>query len=311
LVASDFELSWHRSYLLFYERKVIVSPTLTAAQLDQRARLLDRLRALPPVVVAFSGGVDSAVVAQAAFLAQGERAWAVTADSPSVPRAEIAGAIALAQHIGIRHRVLATAELADPAYVANDGARCYFCKRELYGRLSAVLAELGASVIVSGANADDAGDYRPGLRAAAEAAVVHPLQEVGCTKADVRVLAQAWHLPVWDKPAGPCLASRLAPGVQVTAERLAQVEAAETYLRRQGVRDCRVRLHEGDLARVEVPLADLLALAQPAARHELVTHLQQLGFRYVTLDLAGLRSGSMNDLVPLETRRLFLAETPP
>ena len=166
--------------------------------------------------MAFSGGIDSTVVAQAAHLALGDRAVAVTADSPSVPRAEIADARRLAEHIGIRHLVVATEEFADPDYVRNDGSRCYFCKSELYSRIETLLPELGVSVICSGANLDDQGDYRPGLKAAAEQRVRHPLQEAGFTKADVRALALAWGLPTWDKPASPCLSSRLAPGVEVT-----------------------------------------------------------------------------------------------
>jgi len=160
-------------------------------------------------------------------------------------------------------------------------------------------------VICSGANLDDRGDYRPGLKAAAEHAVRHPLQEAGFTKADVRALARAWGLPTWDKPASPCLSSRLAPGVQVTPERTNRVEAAELYLRSLGLRECRVRLHEGELARVEVPAAELARLADPVHREGLVRRLKELGFQYVTLDLEGFRSGSLNALVSLENKRLF------
>src|SRR5579884_4481084 len=204
---------------------------LTPDRLAQRERLLEILRALGRVAVAFSGGIDSTVVAQAAQLALGDRAVAVTADSPSVPRAEIEEARRLAQRIGIRHQVVATAEFNNANYVRNDGSRCYFCKSELYSRLETLLPELGVSVICSGANLDDAGDYRPGLKAAAEHGIRHPLQEAGFTKADVRALALAWDLPTWDKPASPCLSSRLAPGVEVTRERTGRIEAAEVYLR--------------------------------------------------------------------------------
>jgi uncharacterized protein len=276
----------------------------------KRDRLLEVLRGLGSAVVAFSGGIDSTVVAKAAHLALGARAVAVTADSPSVPRAEVAEARRLAEQIGIRHRVVQTEEFADPDYVRNDGSRCYFCKSELYSRIESLLPELGTEVICSGANLDDQGDYRPGLKAAAEHRVRHPLQEAGFTKADVRALALAWGLPTWDKPASPCLSSRLAPGVEVSRERTARVEAAEEYLHGLGYRECRVRLHEGELARVEVPAAELGRLLDPAVREGLVQRLRELGFRFVTLDLEGFRSGSLNTLVSLEHKRLFSPKTP-
>jgi uncharacterized protein len=278
-----------------------LTPDLAA----KRDHLLDILCKLDRVAVAFSGGIDSTVVAQATQIALGDRAVAVTADSPSVPRAEIEEAKQLAGQIGIRHRIVATQEFADPDYLKNDGSRCYFCKSELYAQIERLLPELGAEVICSGANLDDMGDYRPGLKAAAEHAVRHPLQEAGLTKAEVRLLARAWGLPTWDKPASPCLSSRLAPGVPVTTERTARVEAAEAYLRSLGYRECRVRLHEGELARIEVPLAELARLAQPKVREELADRLRELGFRFVTLDLEGFRSGSLNALVSLEKREAY------
>jgi pyridinium-3,5-biscarboxylic acid mononucleotide sulfurtransferase len=276
----------------------------------RRDRLLAVLGELDSAAVAFSGGIDSTVVAQAAYMALGDRAVAVTSDSPSVARQELEDAKQLAHRIGIRHVIVATEEFSDPDYVKNDGARCYFCKSELYGRIEELLPRLGVSVICSGANLDDLGDYRPGLKAAAEHQVRHPLQEAGFTKADVRALALAWDLPTWDKPASPCLSSRLAPGVAVTHDRTARVEAAERYLHELGYRECRVRLHEGELARIEVPAADLARLADPMVREPLARYFRELGFRFVTLDLEGFRSGSLNTLVSLEHQRLFANSKP-
>jgi uncharacterized protein len=283
---------------------------LTPELLAKRDRLLDVLRGLGSAAVAFSGGIDSTVVARAAHDSLGSAAIAVTADSPSVPRAEIDEARRLATTIGIRHMVVATDEFADPDYVRNDGARCYFCKSELYSRIETLLPELGVAVICSGANLDDKGDYRPGLKAAAEHRVRHPLQEAGFSKADVRALARAWGLPTWDKPASPCLSSRLAPGVSVTPERTARVEEAEKFLHGLGFRECRVRLHEGELARVEVPAALLPRLLESAAREGLLRRLKELGFRFVTLDLEGFRSGSLNQLVDLGLQKLFSPKAP-
>lgn len=257
------------------------------------------------VVVAFSGGIDSTVVAKAAHLALGDEAIAVTADSPSVPRAEIELARDLAARIGIEHRIIKTDEFSDSDYVRNDGARCYFCKSELYARIESLLPELGAATVCSGANLDDQGDYRPGLKAAAEHQVRHPLQEAGFRKADVRELARHWGLATWDKPAAPCLSSRVAPGVEVTPERTLRVEEAEKLLHALGLRECRVRLHEGELARIEVPAGEIARLADADVRQQLVEKLRSLGFRFVTLDLEGFRSGNLNALVSLETKKLY------
>jgi pyridinium-3,5-biscarboxylic acid mononucleotide sulfurtransferase len=282
-----------------------LQPTDIAAKAD---RLLALLRSFTDgVAVAFSGGIDSTLVAKAAALALGDRAVAVTADSPSVARTELADARRLAPLIGIRHEVIRTEEFDNPDYQRNDGSRCYHCKSELYDQIVARLPALGVGVVCSGANLDDQGDYRPGLVAAAERQVRHPLQAAGFTKADVRALAREWALPTWDKPASPCLSSRLAPGLTVTPERTSRVEQAEAYLKGLGLRDCRVRLHEGELARIEVPVADVARLAEPDVRHELACRFRDLGFRFVTLDLEGFRSGSRNELVALDVKRQYSA----
>ncbi|HEY1186300.1 MAG TPA: ATP-dependent sacrificial sulfur transferase LarE [Gemmata sp.] len=281
------------------------APELPAELDTKRAALLSILGGFRGVAVAFSGGIDSTVVAKAAFLALGEQAVAVTADSASVARSELHDARELAKLIGIRHVIVRTDEFSNPDYTKNDGTRCYHCKSELYGTVESILPELEVPVVVSGANLDDLGDYRPGLVAAAEHAVRHPLQEAGFTKADVRALALYWELPTWDKPAAPCLSSRMAPGVAVTPERTKRVEDAEALLRSLGLRECRVRYHEGDLARIEVPASELATLANEPVRSELTRTLHGLGFKFVTLDLDGFRSGSLNELVPLEFRRRF------
>jgi uncharacterized protein len=265
-----------------------------------RARLLETLRGYGRVAVAFSGGVDSTVVAQAAFDALGTAATAVTAVSDSLAAGELEEARELARTIGIRHRVIRTEEFADPNYLRNQPDRCYFCKSELYGRLAGMLAELGVDVIASGANTDDLGDHRPGMRAAAERGVRHPLQECGLSKADVRALARGWGLPTWDKPATPCLSSRIAYGEEVTSERVRMIDQAEQWLRQRGLRVLRVRYHKGDLARIEVPLDDLPRLVDLQHRGELIAAFRALGFKFVTLDLEGFRSGSFNNVIPVE-----------
>jgi pyridinium-3,5-biscarboxylic acid mononucleotide sulfurtransferase len=276
--------------------------TETDAALNlQRRQLVETLRGYGQVAVAFSGGIDSTVVAQAAYEALGNGAIAITAVSESLASGELEEAQALARQIGIRHRVIRTQEFADPNYMRNDSNRCYYCKSELYGRLEGMLGELGVDVIASGANTDDLGDYRPGLRAASEHRVRHPLQECGLGKAHVRNLAKAWGLPTWDKPATPCLSSRIAYGEEPTPERVRMVDQAEQWLRQRGLRVLRVRYHKGDLARIEVPLNDLPRFVEAELQGELIAVFRALGFKFVTVDLEGFRSGSLNSVVPIES----------
>jgi uncharacterized protein len=255
--------------------------------------------------VAFSGGVDSAVVAKGARLALGDGAVLVTGSSAAMAEGELGAAQQLAELIGARHVVLETEEFANPQYVANGSDRCYHCKTELYERVGDLAARLGVNVIANGANADDLGDYRPGMRAAEERQVRSPLAECGFTKQDVRELAAVWNLPVADKPATPCLSSRVVYGVEVTPERLAMIDKAEQHLRSIGIRELRVRYHAGDMARIEVPLNELSRLCEPAQRELIVAKLRELGFKFITLDLAGFRSGGLNQLIAPEELRRF------
>ena len=265
----------------------------------KRDALLAAIKRIESCAVAFSGGVDSAVVAKAAALALGERAVAVTGTSASLAAGELEAAQELAQLIGIRHVVIATDELASPDYLKNAPDRCYHCKTELYTQLERLLPSLGVKAIVNGANADDLGDYRPGMMAASEHRIHSPLADCGITKTEVRLLAAEWGLPVWDKPATPCLSSRIAYGEEVTPDLLAMIDQAEQFLRAKGFSNLRVRYHKGDLARIEVPLADLPRLCDAEFRRALTTELRRLGFKFVTLDLEGFRSGSLNQLVQI------------
>jgi uncharacterized protein len=265
----------------------------------KQRQLLDSISQLESCVIAFSGGVDSAVVAKAAQMALGDKAIAVTGVSASLASGELEEAVEVAKQIGIRHEVLRTDELSQAAYTRNAPDRCYHCKSELYGRLTDSLANWNVRWILSGTNADDLGDYRPGLQAASENKVRAPLAECGFTKRDVRELANVWGLSIADKPATPCLSSRIAYGEEVTTERLTQIDQAEQVLRGLGLSEVRVRWHKGEMARLEVPLAALPRLVSEPVRGDLIREFRALGFKYVTLDLEGFRSGSLNQLVQL------------
>jgi uncharacterized protein len=262
-------------------------------------RLVAFVRQFESCIVAYSGGVDSAVVAKAAVLAVGERAVAVTGVSASLAAGELEAAPRIAAAIGIHHQTIATDELNQPAYLKNAPDRCFHCKTELYTQLQLLASQTGG-VVLNGANKDDLADYRPGTQAASNHAVRSPLAECGLDKAAVRDLARHWRIEVWNKPATPCLSSRVAYGVDITPERLARIDAAEQVLRSFGLATVRVRLHENDLARLEAPLDQLARLCDGEVRAMIVQRLRSLGFRYVTIDLEGFRSGSFQQLVPLE-----------
>jgi uncharacterized protein len=272
---------------------------------SKRDRLLELIASYGSCAVAFSGGVDSAVVAKAGQLALGDRAVAVTGTSASLAEGELEAAEQLALQIGIRHQVIDTDEFANADYLRNLPDRCFHCKTELYTQLEGLAAKLGVRVIANGANLDDQGDYRPGMVAARQHDVRSPLLECGLNKAEVRVLAAHWQLGVWDKPASPCLSSRIAYGQTVTPERVAMIDRAEQFLREHGLRELRVRYHSDDLARIEVPLDELPRLADSALREALVDEVRSLGFKYVTLDLEGFRSGSLNQVIGVDDLKVL------
>lgn len=270
-------------------------------ELAEKTRtLLDELRSAGRVGVAFSAGVDSTVLAAAAARACGAGAVAVLAKSASLPSGEADVAEQLAAQIGIRFVAVETDELTRPEYRENSPQRCYYCKDTLFDTLTRLSDAVAVDVWVYGANLDDLGDHRPGMLAARERAIRSPLVTAGFSKADIRSLAQAWQLPIWDKPASPCLASRIAYGVEVTTERLQRIDQAERWLKEQlGLRELRVRLEPFELARIELPIASLEAALQPGRRELITARLRELGFRRVTIDLEGFRSGSQNDLLVL------------
>ena len=270
-----------------------MTTTVAIGQKVRRAReLIGRFNR---VLVAFSGGVDSTLLLKLAVDVLGsENVLAVTADSPSVPRDELDEARKLARHVGSAHEVIETQELDDPRYAKNPPDRCYFCRQDLFGRLNRMAEERGDDAVLTGANADDLGDYRPGLRAAAEFGVCNPLADAGLTKVDIRRISQDMGLPTHDKPANPCLATRVAYGVPITREVLSQIERAEAFLRGFGLREFRVR-HHGDLARIELPADRIAEFAEPDRRSQIVQALRELGYKHVALDLQGYRTGSMNE----------------
>ena len=259
-------------------------------------RLREIFRELDSVIVAYSGGVDSSYVAYVANAELGPRAVCITGQSASLPeyqRAEIDGVV---QKFGFQHEVIRTEELENPGYRANNPDRCFFCKDELYTKLESVARNRGINSIVDGSTVDDLGDFRPGRRAASQHAVRSPLIEAGLTKSEVRELSRRATLPTWDKPASPCLSSRIAYGTTVTIERLSKVDRGEEILREFGFREFRVRHHD-QLVRIEIAPAEMDRVLRKELVDELARRFRELGFKYVTLDLEGFRSGSMNEVL--------------
>jgi uncharacterized protein len=275
------------------ERSSEQSAGAAAVPDDKERALRAALSSLKSVVVAYSGGVDSAYLAYVASLTLGDRAWAVTADSPSYPERHRELAIRIARDFGLRHEIIHTAEVQRPEYRANPANRCYYCKHELYTHLSQLAAARGATV-VDGNNADDRGDYRPGRQAAREFGVRSPLDEVNLAKDEIRELSRRAGLPTWDEPASACLSSRIPYHSEVTDEKLRTIERAEQALRGLGFRVFRVRHHD-ELARIEIARDEMNRALEPDVAASIVRELKNAGYRYVSLDLQGYRTGSLNE----------------
>lgn len=260
----------------------------------REAALLAQLRALPSLVVAYSGGVDSAYLAWAAARVLGPRALSVTADSASYPERHRQMALGIARDFHLQHEIIQTGELARGDYRANEPDRCYFCKHELFTHLTKLAAARGFAAVADGANRDDRGDYRPGRRAAREFGVISPLDDAGLSKDDVRALSREAGLPTWDEPASACLSSRIPYYSEVTEEKLRAIEQAEAAVRACGFRVLRVR-HHGDVARIEIAQDEMSRLLEPGMAAAIDAKVRAAGFRYVTVDLRGYRLGSLNE----------------
>jgi uncharacterized protein len=265
-------------------------------------KLREIFRTLGSVIVAYSGGVDSSYVAYVANSELGPRAICITGESASLPSYQRAEMERVVSEFGFHHEIVQTEELENPSYRANNADRCYFCKDELYGKLESIAASRRIECIVDGSTTDDIDDFRPGRQAATQHAVRSPLIEVGMSKSEVRELSRRAGLPTWDKPASPCLSSRIAYGTTVTIERLSKIDRGEAILREFGFKEFRVRHHD-TLVRLEISPAEMDRVLRKEVIEQLAARFRELGFKYVTLDLQGFRSGSMNEVLPISIKR--------
>ncbi|GAB4544188.1 MAG: ATP-dependent sacrificial sulfur transferase LarE [Thermodesulfovibrionia bacterium] len=264
--------------------------------LEKFDKLKENLKRMDRVIIAYSGGVDSTFLLKTATLSGLKDVIAVTASSESLPDDELLFAIEMAKSLNVKHRIISTEELNNEDFSTNPPDRCYYCKRELFGKLREMASEEGIHYILDGTNLDDASDWRPGMRAGMEFGIISPLRDVGLTKDEIRQLSLSLNLKTWDKPSTPCLASRFPYGQRITSKALERVEDAERFIKGFGIKEIRVREHK-EIARIEVPVKDFMLFMDEEIRRGVINHLKSLGYLYITLDLQGLRSGSLNEML--------------